>query len=47
MKTENNSPPILEILVDDYFSSTETIFTISDCSEPAYGCFLEGKSTAP
>ena len=46
MKKEYNSPPILEILDDDYLSRAETIFTISDCSEPAYGCFLEGKSTA-
>ncbi len=46
MKKEDNSPLILEILDDDYLSRAETIFTISDCSEPAYGCFLEGKSTA-
>ena len=42
---EDNSLPILEILDDDYLSSAETISTISDCSEPAYRCFLEGKST--
>ena len=46
MKKEDNSPPILEILDDDYLSNAETIFNVSDCSEPAFGCFLEGKSTA-
>ena len=37
---------INEILNKDFLSNAQTIFTISDCSEPAYGCFLEGKSTA-
>lgn len=46
MKIEDNSPPILKILDNDCLSNAQTIFTISDCSEPAYGCFLEGKSTA-
>ena len=38
--------PINEILNNDCLSNAETLFTISDCSEPAYGCFLEGKSNA-
>ena len=37
---------INEILNNDCLSDAQTIFTISDCSEPAYGCFLEGKSSA-
>ena len=37
---------INEILNNDCLSNAQTIFTISDCSEQAYGCFLEGKSSA-
>ena len=37
---------INKILNNDCLSNAQTIFTISDCSEPAYGCFLEGKSNA-
>ena len=37
---------INKILKNDCLSNAQTIFTISDCSEPAYGCFLEGKSNA-
>ena len=46
MKKEDNSPPILEILDNDYLSDAETTFSISDCSELEHGAFLEGKSTA-
>ncbi len=37
---------INEILNNDCLSNAQTIFTISGCSDPEYGCFLEGKSTA-
>ena len=46
MKGINPNPQILEILNDDSLSKAETTFTLSNCSEPEHGAFLEGKSTA-
>ena len=46
MKGKDTNPEILEILHDDSLSNAETNFTLSNCSEPEHGAFLEGKSTA-
>ena len=46
MKGKDTNPEILEILNADYLSNAETNFSLSNCSEPEHGAFLEGKSTA-